>query len=256
MIKRSFLTKQTERSLRERRTSPFLRRLAFQVVDAEAREHYGDTYPMRCFQCSAATGAVLREFGIGSRLLAGAVCVAQVGERKPPRWAGFWDQDHHVWLMTDFGELVDLSVGVLHRHPAAGGPDDLPNLPLWWTDPGTWPPVIRYLPDTEVHDLGDPDDAADLRLFERQVLARLAGMLRDGTVDDATFGPILDGLDTLNAMTKAGAPWASQAFLMQRHGVPLPPWVRAREAELMNAWASRRSPTSRLGDVPGVLGTS
>lgn len=255
MIKPAFLKRQSEKSLQEKRTSPFLRRLVFQVVDAAARGHYADAYPTKCFQCSAAIATLLDGFGIRSRMMAGAVCIAETSEGEMPRWGGFWDQDHHVWLMTGFGELVDLSIGVLHRHPASSRADGHPNPPLWWTDPGVWPPIIRYLPDTEVHRLADPAERADLDRFRSRAIDDLGALTADGTVEDISFGPILDGMATLDGLTQAGNPWARRAYAIQRHRVPHPPWIRRREEELMEAWRQRRPASSHLRQVPGVLET-
>ncbi len=255
MIKPSFLKRQAEKSLRERRTSPFLRRLVFQVVDAAARAHYADAYPTKCFQCSAAIATLLTGYGIRSRLMAGAVCIAEASDGELPRWSGFWDQDHHVWLMTGYGELVDLSIGVLNRHPASLRGNGLANPPLWWSDPGTWPQIIRYLPDMEVHGLGEPSEQADLERFQGRATSDMKALVATATVESVSFGPILDGLTTLEALTRSGNAWARHAYGIQQQHVPLPPWICRREEELMEAWKQRRPAASHLRQVPGVLQT-
>ncbi|ENM5895723.1 hypothetical protein NTH50_003915 [Vibrio mimicus] len=48
-----------------------------------------------------------------------------------PRWNGFWGDDHHVWLMTEFGELVDLTIKYLHLYPVTKGNNQLEMPAIW-----------------------------------------------------------------------------------------------------------------------------
>lgn len=118
MIKSCFVKAQVANSAANWRTSTFLRRLVFSVVDEVADAHYGAHYPSKCFQASAAIRAVLDWFGIRSRLWVGTVCVAEAFEYPGyATWGGFWDQAHHLWLTTQYDELEDLSIVRVHRHP-------------------------------------------------------------------------------------------------------------------------------------------
>jgi hypothetical protein len=256
VIKQSFIEKQIDRSRRDRRTSPFLRRLIFRIVDEAATEHYGATYPTRCIQCSAALWTLLNEFGIRSRLSLGALCIVEVfADRRPPRWGGFWDHDHHVWAVTEFGELADLAVGRLHLHPAGGEGDFLPGPSIWWNDPGRLPPIFRYLPDSPAKpDIAEPEGAADLAMFLLGVRSRYFEMLQKADVAEIAFPGILDGMDTLQRLLEAGDPWATGAFAVQKFGVPFPPWIAEREAELLECWRQRKRAPSRLARYGDVIG--
>lgn len=77
MIKSAFIEKQVERSKRERRTSPFLRRLVMNVVDRSASEFLGNAYSTRCFACSAAIEMLLKDLGIRCAMTGGAMCIVE-----------------------------------------------------------------------------------------------------------------------------------------------------------------------------------
>lgn len=189
---------------------------------------------MRCFQCSAAIAMLLSDLGIRSGMVAGAFCIAEVFENpRNLRWGGFWDHDHHVWAMTELGEIIDLSIGQLHLHPRSSRDDALPTPPIWWSNAGMMPPIFRYLPDTVVHALGDPVEAADLEEFRAAARSEFDRVLQTVDVADVVFGPVLDGMETLQAMKDVGDAWATKTFEVQRYGLPLPPWISERERELM-----------------------
>lgn len=255
MIKPAFLKKQVERSKRRRRTTPFLRRLIFSVVDNEARRRYADKYCMRCFQCSAAIVMLLKHLGIQSSMVAGAFCIAEVfDDVRDLRWGGFWDRDHHVWAMSEFGEVIDLSIGQLHRHPRGTRDDAIPTPPIWWTDAGVMPPIFRYLPDTVVHALADPTEIADLNEFKIAVRSKLHQVLETFEVAEITFGPVVDCVDTLQAMMDARDRWATNAFAVQEYDLPFPPWIAEREAELLECHRLNRPPPSRLAAIGNFFG--
>lgn len=90
-------------------------------------------------------------------------------------------QDHHIWLTTEYDELVDLSISHCHRHPRSRRTDGIPMPPLWWNDLGQWPPVIRYLPDAPVRIRLQGEDAADLARLEREVMTALDARLVIGS---------------------------------------------------------------------------
>ena len=152
MIKKAFLDKQAIKAQNERRTSGFLRRLCFTVVENVLMQHYCDSYSMRCLQASLAISSILKKVGIKSQPYIGEVCVPQVflDNKIAPKWNGFWGDDHHVWLMTEFGELVDLTIKYLHLHPVAKGNSQLEMPAIWWSETSRLPNVIKYLPQGPV----------------------------------------------------------------------------------------------------------
>ena len=182
----------------------------------------------------------------------GAVCVAEVfDEPGHASWGGFWDQDHHIWLATEYFEYVDLSISQCHRHPRCRRPDGVPIPALWWSDVTQWPPVIRYLPDSPVAMGLEGEDALDLARFRAKVMAALDGHIATRTVQDTAFDRILIGVESMNEGFDRGDQWLTRAIVFQDSGVPFPNWIREREQELMTLGA--RAP-SRLAGVPGFDG--
>lgn len=190
---------------------------------------------------------LLNKLGIRTGKIAGAFCIVEVfDDLRNLRWGGFWDRDHHVWAMTDFGEVIDVSISQLHHHPAASRNDAIPTPAIWWTDAGVMPPIFRYLPDTPVHSLADAAEAVDLLQFETQVMAEFEKTLATSAVADVSFGPILDCMETLQTMKDSGEVWATKAFAVQQLRLPFPAWITTREEELVECWRAKRPVPSRL----------
>lgn len=255
MIKRAFLKKQVERSKCERRTSPFLRRLIMGVVDRSASEHYGSTYPTRCVQCSTALSMLLRDIGIRNFLTLGALCIVEVFiDGSPPMWGGFWNRDHHMWMTSEFGEIVDLTVSKLHQHPASQRREAFAAPPIWWSDCSAFPPIFRYLPDSPANpDVADREGSADLSKFLILVRRRFAETLERADVAEIARPQILDGPETLQRLLDSGDEWTKGAFAVQQFRVPFPDWIVEREAELMECWRTRRRAPSRLAKFGDVI---
>lgn len=249
MIKPAFLKAQIEKSRRSRRTSSFLRRLIFSSAHEVARNWYADDYPTRCLQTSCAVQALLKRFGIQSEIWLGALCTAGIYTDPPgATWAGFWDQDHHLWLRTEFNEFVDLSASQLHLHARSIRTGGVGMPAIWWDDINQWPSVIRYLPDTRIDSVRLPDakDQADLEAFCLAVEAFLDQRMNTEAVEQIVFGPILDNVDTLNRLTKQGHPWVCGALAYQNIDAEFPPWIEERERELQEAYLHGQRPPSRL----------
>lgn len=250
MIKKSFIKKQVEKAARLGVTPPVLRQLVFSVVDQVAREHYGEQYPLKCLQTAAAIQQVLSEIGIQSNLWCGAVCFAEVFEDVPDIiWGGFWDQDHHIWVVTEFKEYVDLSISQLHRHPRSRRADGTPIPAVWWDDITQWPRAIRYLPDSPIRIGLQNEDAADLAHFLQRVQQAFLKLLAEGEVDIVKFTPLLTGPSAMNDLYEQGLAWAVRSFIVQERNIPFPAWIAEREDELWNAWSAGRMAPSRIDDA-------
>jgi hypothetical protein len=198
MIRKGFLQKQIQKSRREGRTSPFLRRLVFSVVDQALHEHYGADYPQKCLQSSVGIQLVLGKLGIESKLWMGAACFAQAYRNSPGKtgWAGFWDRDHHVWLVTEFAELVDLTISELHLQPLSRSGDAEPIPPLWWNEISEWPWIIRYLPEglvSPAFQFETREEMEDVNRFKALVLETLERYMAERRAEDVAFGPMLEG---------------------------------------------------------------
>ncbi|SFR37995.1 hypothetical protein SAMN04488073_0110 [Marinobacter gudaonensis] len=241
MIKNSFIKKQIEKSKRERRTSDFLRRLIFFVVEKSLIEHYGDDYSMKCLQSSVVISKILNDLGIKSREFVGAVCVSQVfkDSTRLPSWNGFWGEDHHAWTITEYGEVVDLTISALHAHPMSKEYNQVPMPPVWWGDTEHWPQILRYLPEGAVKlDLPE-NDAEDLEEFTARVLKELEQTLHNKSVDEVEYSPILHGIDALNKLHESGHPWLRGSYVLQEANIPHPPWVAERERQLMSEYSAK-----------------
>lgn len=143
------LRREIVESKKNKRTTVGLRRFVVGLVDRVLREHYGENYSIRCFQTSLAAKAVHEAMGLKCKVWSGHVCVSRVtviGGVPQLGWAGFWDQDHHAWAYNEYRELVDISIGQLHLHPASGLGADLPVPPIWWDQIEIWPPILTYMP--------------------------------------------------------------------------------------------------------------
>lgn len=205
---------------------------------------------MKCLQASAAIRRVLDLIGIRSTLWCGAVCFAEVFDSGSDfAWGGFWDRDHHVWLVTEFGEYVDLSISQMHKHPGSRRSDGIPVPAVWWDDISRWPSVITYLPDSPIGIGLEGGDAVDLARFLDLVQQAFHDLVTRSEVHSVKFGPLLTGPDGLNELHAKGLPWAVRAYEFEVRNVHRPSWIVDRQAELEAATSTRSSPRSRLDDI-------
>jgi hypothetical protein len=234
MITNEFLQCEVAESKRLRLTSPFLRRLAVYAVKSALERHYGNDYSDRCLQSSCAFEMFLNRVGLRGKIWTGAVCYAEKYKDSAyfASWAGFWDQDHHVYFVTQFSEIVDFTISQCHIHRRSKRTDAHPIPPIWWSDIGMWPRVIRYLPEAPIKIGFTGEDAIDLEKFRATFNRVLDGMLEQLDPQDVPDYPLLDGPDTLIQMYNAGDPWAVGAAEVDASKMPYPPWIQQREAEL------------------------
>jgi hypothetical protein len=180
---------------------------------------------------------VLKKLGIESKLWTGAACfaVAYKSGVGQTGWGGFWDRDHHVWLVTEFMELVDLTISELHLHPASSRRDAEPIPPLWWDDIAGWPKTIRYLPEgavAPIFQFETREETEDLERFKARVLATMERYLAERKTEDVAFGPMLEGEHSLNSLYEQGHPYLVKTLIVHQLNIPFPPWVQRRMDEL------------------------
>lgn len=207
---------------------------------------------MKCLQTAAATAALLNRFGIKSRLWVGALCAAEVFEDGTATWGGFWGQDHHVWLTTEFSELVDLSITQLHRHPKSRRSDGIPIPAIWWNDLGRWPPVLRYMPDSPISIGLEGPDRTDLEAFKSRVKEALEAEVARKNVSDIGFGPILENVGTMDLLHDRND-WLTRAILFQDRNIPFPAWIGRRERELTEAYEKGQLAPSALSQRSDLI---
>ncbi len=256
MIKPAFLKAQVAKAKARRRTPPFLRRLVAQAVDATARAHYGEAYSMKCLQAAKALQTALDRFGIGGRMWMGAFCSVEVyAAAGHDTWGGFWGAEHHVWFVTSFNELVDLSIAELPRHPKQKRADGIAMPAIWWNDMGAPLTVFRYLPDAVISTIRFPNqaDRDDLAAFEAAVLNRLDTMLATMDMAEVAFGPLLERSDHAQQLHEQGHPWLNRAIWFQDLAIPFPTWITLRSREIREAHEAGLPPPSRLSSDPTLV---
>ncbi|KCZ53199.1 hypothetical protein HY29_17445 [Hyphomonas beringensis] len=248
MIKAGFLKKQREKSRSNQSTTPFLRRLVFHTVDQVALEHYGADYAMKCAQTAGAAQRLLSLLGVQSRLTLGAACFPKIApDGRFLGWTGFWGDDHHIWLTTEFFEVADLSIARLHDHPETRGAE-MPTPAIWWGYQQGWPPIIRYLEDTFIDRiaLSCALEQASFEAFLEKVEVALLSILNEQSVSDIRFDSVLMNVDQLNALTDANDRWATAAYFVPAHNITFPDWIVEREKELEYFISRNQRPPSRL----------
>lgn len=241
MISAEYLQEQLQASRRDRKSSLFLRRFVFRVVDQILRDLYGENYSIRCLQSSIAIYELLASLGVRSHIFGGAVCLsrATVGYPYELSWAGFWDKDHHAWVATEWHEFADLTIGQLHLHPVTKTNDE-PIPPIWWHPADVMPPIIKYLPAGIVEPSEAPLEAGDYERIKSTLQQAQADVMESCQPDRSLFGTILFGPSYLDDLTKLNHPWAVKSLEIQDLGVPFPDWIVAREQQLMGEWQNRR----------------
>lgn len=241
MIKKGFLDKQTTKAQNERRTPDFIRRLCFSLVEKVLIQHYSDSYSMRCLQSSLSIALILKRFGIKSQAYTGEVCVPQVfsDNKTAPRWNGFWGDDHHVWLMTEFGEIVDLTIKYLHLHPMNKDNNQLQMPAIWWSDAARCPSVIKYLPQRPIRAKLPNEEMIDLQAFQVKVNQSLDALLEFNSVQQVAFTPILHDPESMNVLYSQGEPWLVKSAELQGGKLQYPQRIVERERELIASYEKR-----------------
>ncbi len=247
MISGEIIQSQIDKTREVERTALFLQHLVIQIVDETARAHYAEDYSMKCLQTSAAVQHLLKKIGIKSTLIAGAACFAKVGlDGKLTGWTGFWGDDPHVWLQTEFHEIVDLSISELHQHPRTRTPE-LPLPAIWWDQREGCPPLFCYLLDEAFHDvLLAAAEQEKYEMFIKAVDKRYDETLATAALDDIGFPSLLTCLHQLNQWAEEGRAWPVGALAIMDDGIPFPPWITDRKAEVDEALAKGEWPKSRL----------
>lgn len=236
------LRDEAARSIRERRTSEVVRCAVVGAVHSALVERYDGDFSERCLQASFAIRRTLEVLGIRATPWAGDLCVVETFWNPPPEWSwgGFWDQDHHVYVVTEFVELVDLSICQLHRHGARRRPDGHAPPMVWWDDVTTPAPVLRHLPRARINHGLVGAEAEDLS----ELLQAVEGLVNpDALATDMPSypGPVVSSVHDIARLAEGGDPWAIGAFTAAAHpDFAFPPWIQERDKEL-RLTASRRA---------------
>jgi hypothetical protein len=108
--------------------------------------------------------------GIGCQIIYGPAGWVEILNDQTPIWAGCWGNHFHIWAATEFGEVVDLTVGVAHRKRA----HDAEHLHAIYSPPLLWakdvPAFYRYQPEGVAElEIADPEDQRKFQLVLGEV---------------------------------------------------------------------------------------
>jgi hypothetical protein len=236
MISNSFINEQIELSKREKYTSFFIRSFIFKIVDKALKIHYGNNYSTRCLQSSAAISNLLKRFDIKSTLFTGSVCTIEVfcnDDSVGWEWSGFWNNEHHIFVISEFSDLIDLTISQLHLHPHSHLKNSFQFLPVWWTPVSKWPPLLKYLPEKPVEIDLPETEMTSFNAFLNLTENIADDLLINSSAEEIVFSPFISGIDSLNQLTNSGEPWLVWSKKIISQGVHLPDWIIAKEKELL-----------------------
>ncbi len=98
---------------------------------------------------SASCVEALKCFGIESRVMYGQAAWVEILENHKAVWTGFWGENFHFWVATQYGEVIDLNVSVAFRikKPQSDKVEVKPFLspPILWSS--EVPSFYRYIPE-------------------------------------------------------------------------------------------------------------
>lgn len=96
---------------------------------------------------AAVTKSALEHYKIGCNIFYGPAAWIEVLEDASPLWVGCWGKSVHIWAASEFGEVIDLCVGVSFRKRAHANPNHQPKYspPLVWSK--DLPVFYRYKVD-------------------------------------------------------------------------------------------------------------
>lgn len=238
MIDDSDLTSLVEHSKNQRSLNYILRKYIFRVTETSLVSVYNSNYSTLCLQSSYIIKAFLNNIGIKSTIFLGSLCVMKVSVDDPPiiGWTGFWDQEHHVWLITEFDEIVDLTISHLHLHPSTSGKGDEPIPPVWWNPIDVWPSIIKYLPEGPIQIQLEEKEMRLLEKLKDSLGSSIEFVNQNFSLDNNLFDDILFGPSSLDLLTSKGNSWLKKCLQIQNIHIQVPDWISNKENELINKY--------------------
>jgi len=235
------LQSEINKSKEYKSTQKLLQDFVFSVVEESLTNVYGENYSIRCLQSSLGIQKILKEFGINSSIQIGSCCFSVVEGTNPYQivWGGFWDKDHHVWLLSEYFEIIDFTVSKLHLHPFRNGKNLAnPIPPIWWAPASIAPPIFKYLPNklniNLVPKLEEEENNELLRYFDKldEIKSKKLKLLEEGYVPHEFEA--LTGIQKLNELYESGNNWLNGSLIIQEQRIPFPDWIIEKEKELFN----------------------
>lgn len=143
--------------------------------------------------------------------------------------------DHHLWVTTEYGETIDLTITQLHLHPVSIRNDAHPIPALWCQNPDEMFSLLKYLPRRWgiLAPKLPPDEMEALdRVRNNSLMLCREELILESQQERPSF-PILYNTLVLEHLKQAGHPWVSQAYYFLKRNIPLPAWVAQRETILL-----------------------
>jgi hypothetical protein len=130
---------------------------------------------------ATACSEALKAFQIQSRVMYGPAAWIEILEDQSVIWAGCWGKSFHFWVATQFGEVVDLNVGVAHRKRAHDNPGAkaVSSSPMLWSK--EVPSFYRYIPEgiAEI-ELTEGRDQKNLKLVLEEIRDKCGPAFSEG----------------------------------------------------------------------------
>lgn len=207
MLKDTYIQKLLKQYRENKKVPPILARIVFHVLASAIEKHYGHPRGDKCLQYSYGALHLLKKFGISSILLqVEALTIhSEIDILGRINFSGFQGGNHHVACLSEYNELIDLSIHFLSLHPSTINPQSAINPPaVWWhkEDIKALEPTIRYKSVGEISlDLPkeDPRDLEEFLGIVDEVFANTAKKLKVSELDNR---PILHNFDNFREMAK------------------------------------------------------
>ncbi|MFA6238137.1 MAG: hypothetical protein WC635_12460 [Bacteriovorax sp.] len=230
------LKKEIRTSKKNKRTTLELKKYFFTLTSSLLSNHYGENYSDRCLQASLGIKYLLSCAGIESFLVQGALCIPVIRkEHFEFGWQGFWDQDHHFWLITEFGEHIDLTIHQANIHPAFTGSKQHTPTPIWWNNFSNMPSVLKYLnltiyPAKQSVELQEKEENEALQSFLANIKSKNTKFQREYT--QSSFEKILSTSEDMILWENQKDPWLMGLRIYNDNPIEFPNWIVEKEAEL------------------------
>jgi hypothetical protein len=139
--------------------------LITRVVGKSVDQIFGDRTAYPLYTVLACVEG-LKYFGINALPIYGKGAWVEVLEDHRVVWAGFWQNEFHFWVQTEYGEIVDLITSVAYRKKIATYPTQsvLYSPPLLWAK--EVPNFYYYKPEGVAELEGDQQINEDFKKYK------------------------------------------------------------------------------------------
>jgi hypothetical protein len=172
-------------------------------------------------------------------MVVGSVCVIEIfkeNEKINWQWGGFWNEEHHIFAISEFSDLIDLTISQLHLHPNSENRNFFPLLPFWWSPLTKWPPLIKYIPEKNAELHLNEREMSEIENFLATVSKTADELKTNMQIEEIEQFPLLTGSDSLNYYTEQGNEWLVWAKKIAYKGISLPEAIIEKERAVINSF--------------------